>query len=239
MSKHSFENRTFLIVDDENISRVSLLRMLKKMGDPYTHSATNGLEAMPILESHIIDCAILDFNMPALHGLQLLQKIRTGEATEHRIMPVIMLTAHGDAELVHIAMQLDVNAFLLKPATVDTLGDKIAQVLQMGDPLKADWIKEIEDYQAVNADFPIEELLKFQTGSVSHEEEIDTGMPDHSKMVDINDLTPGVTFALPCIDNKGHTFVRAGQVCTKVMILRMQGLVELGVIDPQVCVYDK
>lgn len=71
MSAHSFPNQTFLIVDDHNFSRITVLRLLKNLGDPQTLSATNGIEALALLEqrSNQIHAMILDFNMPVMHGL--------------------------------------------------------------------------------------------------------------------------------------------------------------------------
>ncbi len=239
MNKFSFDNRSFLIVDDENISRVSILRMLKKMGDPQTYSATNGVEALPILNQTYVDCAILDFNMPLMHGLQLLYKIRTGEATEKRLTPVVMLTAHGDAQLVKIAMNLDVNAFLLKPATVDSLGAKIQHVLPFNDPLNAKWLKPVEEYKAMDyAEQPIEVMLK--TNFVLKKEMKDSLSSEHSddsmKQMKVNDLVEHSILAKPCTGPNDNILFNTGTVLTQQLIHRMQELTEMGVIEPEIWV---
>src|SRR5262249_2017601 len=70
------------------------------------------------------------FMMPNVNGLQLLKAIRTGRARCRRDLPVAMLTAVSDQDLVGAALALDVNAFLLKPASVQALSQRIARMLE-------------------------------------------------------------------------------------------------------------
>lgn len=160
MKPRDFQNLCLLIADDHNFSRVTLLRLLKKLGDPQTLSATNGVEAVSILDAppERIDCVILDFDMPVMHGLQVLKHIRAGHANVRRDLPVIMLTAHADRDLVDLAIHLDVNAFLLKPVTIDSLRERLTATLS-ADRKNGASVKSAEEYGSLDMDSRIAGLL--------------------------------------------------------------------------------
>jgi two-component system, sensor histidine kinase and response regulator len=84
----------FLVVDDiaamRNIT-ASLLRGLK-MGQVFL--ASNGKEALQMLERQRIDMILSDWKMPVMSGLELLKEIRQNGSTAQ--MPFIMITAEAD-----------------------------------------------------------------------------------------------------------------------------------------------
>ena len=118
-----------LIVDDmENMCR-SIRGMLKVLnyGSAYQF-ATNGLEAWAFLQKNPTDLAIVDWNMPGMTGIELLERIR--EDKNIRDMPVVMVTAEANREIVAESAESDIDAYLLKPLTVKSLGDKISVVIE-------------------------------------------------------------------------------------------------------------
>ncbi len=122
-------NMTVLICDDmENMCK-SIRAMLKilKYG-PRFKFAHNGRDAWNLLKSAHIDLAIIDWNMPIMTGIELLELIR--ESKEHRDMPVVMITAENNSEIVAEAAESDIDSYILKPLTVKSLGDRIAAVIQ-------------------------------------------------------------------------------------------------------------
>ncbi len=119
-----------LIVDDmENMCR-SIRAMLKilKFGKSYT-IAHNGRQAWKLLtdtqESY--DFAFIDWNMPVMTGVELLGMIRKDKTL--RDMPIIMITAEANMEIVAEVAESAIDAYLLKPLTVKSLGDKIKAAL--------------------------------------------------------------------------------------------------------------
>lgn len=98
-----------LIADDESIIRMGLKSMLEGMGHEVTASV-NGRDALQMTRQHPFDLVILDIKMPYTDGLQAAQTIsRTCP------MPIIMLTAFGDQELIDKASDLQIQAYLIKP----------------------------------------------------------------------------------------------------------------------------
>jgi tetratricopeptide (TPR) repeat protein len=120
---------SILIVDDmENMCK-SIRAMLKVLnfGKKF-RVAYNGREALKTLREGGIDLAIIDWNMPVMTGVELLVEIR--EDKQLRDMPVVMITAEANRELVAEAAESDIDAYILKPLTVKSIGDKIINVIE-------------------------------------------------------------------------------------------------------------
>ncbi len=117
-----------LIVDDMENMVKSVRGMMKvmKFGKEFFY-ANNGKEAWKLLQKNPVDLAIVDWNMPIMTGVELLNFIR--EDRNLRNMPVIMVTAEANKEIVAEAGESDIDAYLLKPLTVKSLEDKILNVI--------------------------------------------------------------------------------------------------------------
>lgn len=184
MPPANFSPLSFLIVDDVRTTRISLLGMLKDMGDPVVFHAENGHEALSMLQEKAkeVDCIISDFNMPVIHGLKMAQLIRMGYSGIRRDIPIVMLTGYGDRNLLGLALALDVNAFLVKPAAKDVLNDRIATML---NTLKAEerWIKPEEAYKWIDVDTAVKPLLEKPSVDLDQidKQRIDKAISDQQK----------------------------------------------------------
>ncbi len=118
-----------LIVDDmESMCKAirSMLKILNVGGQ--IHYAYNGQEAWKLLKSDAqIDLAILDWNMPIMTGVELLGHIR--DDRKLRDMPVVMVTAEANQEIVAEAAESEIDAYILKPVTVKSLEERIKSVI--------------------------------------------------------------------------------------------------------------
>jgi len=118
-----------LIVDDmEAMCKAirSMLKILNVGGQIYY--AYNGQEAWKLLNSDAqIDMAILDWNMPIMTGVELLEHIR--DDRKLRDMPVVMVTAEANQEIVAEAAESEIDAYILKPVTVKSLEERIKAVI--------------------------------------------------------------------------------------------------------------
>ena len=100
------------------------------------------------------DCIICDFNMKPINGVQLLQAIRAGKRPElKREQSFILLTGHGDMDVVRAAKGLDVSAYVVKPVAADTFIKAVTRALE-----SAPTLKPIVEYERV----AIGELRRFQ-----------------------------------------------------------------------------
>lgn len=131
------DSMSVLIVDDMESMRKSIRGMLKMLHIGGTiRLAENGRDGWRLLNNVPIDLAIIDWNMPIMKGIELLEHIRASK--EHRDMPVIMITAEAEKEIVSEAAESDIDGYLLKPLTTQSLDERIRSVIhQANNPPKA------------------------------------------------------------------------------------------------------
>lgn len=122
------ENMSILIVDDVKSMRSIVRKMLKNLGmGKILHLAENGLEGLKILHSTRVDLAIVDWKMPIMDGPQLLEAIRKDK--QLRDIPVLMVTAESEKDIVLQAAEIEVEGYLLKPLSPAVLDEKIKTIL--------------------------------------------------------------------------------------------------------------
>ena len=99
-----------LIAEDETIIRLDLRDLLERSGFEICAEAKDGEEAVALARSEHPDLAILDVKMPRLDGIEAARRI-----LEERPLPIVMLTAYGQDELVARAVEAGVFGYLVKP----------------------------------------------------------------------------------------------------------------------------
>ena len=108
-----------VVADDEAIIRMGLRTMLAALGHEAL-LAPNGREALDLIRTQQPDLALLDIQMPLTDGLEAAKVI----ARKHP-MPVIILTAFSQAELLEKAVQLPIQGYLVKPVSEQDLAAAI------------------------------------------------------------------------------------------------------------------
>jgi AmiR/NasT family two-component response regulator len=99
-----------LIAEDETIIRLDLAEMLARAGYEVCGEARDGIEAVELARSAHPDVAVLDVKMPRLDGIEAARRI-----LDERPIPIVMLTAYGQEELVSRAVEAGVFGYLVKP----------------------------------------------------------------------------------------------------------------------------
>jgi two-component system chemotaxis response regulator CheY len=102
-----------LIVEDSIQYRMLLKRVLQKAFGWDIDEAANGFEALAKLATDKVDVVFLDYVMPLKDGKETLKEMRANPALAS--LPVIMVTAHSDGELVHELLSYNISAYLVKP----------------------------------------------------------------------------------------------------------------------------
>jgi two-component system nitrogen regulation response regulator NtrX len=105
---------TVLIVDDETSILKTLSGILSDEGFE-TITATNGYEALKILDAESPDLVLLDIWMPGMDGIDTLKEIRKN----HPTLQVIMITGHGTIETAVTATKIGAFDFIEKPLSID------------------------------------------------------------------------------------------------------------------------
>jgi CheY-like chemotaxis protein len=118
-----------LVADDQPPVRQMMRLMLTKFGMTTIALARDGSEAVAMLADAVPRVLISDVNMPTMNGLELVQRVRSGDTAAPRDLPILMLTGHGEELVVATALALDVDGFVLKPASPENLKPRIDRVI--------------------------------------------------------------------------------------------------------------
>jgi two-component system, response regulator PdtaR len=119
-----------LVAEDETIIRLDLRKLLEEAGHEVCAEARDGIEAVDLVREHDPDLAILDVKMPRLDGIEAAKRI-----LEERPIPIVMLTAYGQDELVARAVEAGVFGYLVKPFRETDLLPAIATARARHDEL--------------------------------------------------------------------------------------------------------
>ncbi len=116
--------RSIMIVDDQKGVRRLLEELFKREGwDVYP--ASDGVEAIAQLEQYLPDILLIDMKMPNMNGLEASQII----LQKHQQLPIIMMTAYGEMEIVKQALDAGVRRCITKPFDIITLRDIVLQIV--------------------------------------------------------------------------------------------------------------
>lgn len=132
-----------LIVDDFDLIRMMLKKTLKELGYTEMEEAVDGLDAYEKIvqakaEGRSYDLVFLDWNMPVMTGLELLQKCKKSE--DLKDIPFIMITAESEQKKIVSAIKLGVADYAIKPFSPAQLSKKIERVL---NSIKAGGVKSV------------------------------------------------------------------------------------------------
>ena len=117
-----------LVVDDEPM----MLKFVKRMLDPYCQlrTTTNGENAIKMIEMERPDVILLDYMMPGMDGVEVLKEIRQSKNESDYSPGIIFVTGVDNGEQIKTAMQLEPDAYLLKPVKAAELIPAIRRAIQ-------------------------------------------------------------------------------------------------------------
>lgn len=129
-----------MIVDDHDVARLGLSELLEGDGHSVVASVCDGRAAMAALESDAtIEVILLDVRMPREDGLDVLETIRSYNAT----IPIIMFSANDNPTYVARSAALGANEFLLKFDLPGSICDTIKTLTEGGSLTKHSRIEGI------------------------------------------------------------------------------------------------
>jgi len=118
--------KNILVVDDE-IGALTLIGIMLERGGFGVTKAKDAASALAVLDQNTPDLIILDVMMPNMDGIELCQVIRQREDT-HAI-PVLILSARGDADSIMRGMTAGANDYLPKPILHHDLVAKVRTII--------------------------------------------------------------------------------------------------------------
>ena len=121
-----------LVAEDETLIRLDLVGLLEAAGLEVCAEARDGEEAVELARATQPDVALLDVKMPRLDGIEAARRI-----LEERPIPIVMVTAYGERELVSRAVEAGVFGYLVKPFRENDLLPAIATATARHEELRA------------------------------------------------------------------------------------------------------
>ncbi|MCD4831753.1 MAG: response regulator [Anaerohalosphaeraceae bacterium] len=122
------ESSKILIVDD-NQQNLELLQAYLDDIDCETIPASNGIEALKIINKDKPDLVLLDVMMPKMSGFEVCRKIKNNAATAD--LPVIMVTALNELGDIERAVDSGTDDFLSKPINKWELVTRVKTMLKL------------------------------------------------------------------------------------------------------------
>ncbi len=99
-----------LIAEDETIIRLDVRTLLEKAGHEVVAEARDGEEAVALAAEYVPDLIVMDVRMPHLDGIEAARQI-----SDRKPVPIVMLTAYAEEDLVTRASEAGAFAYLVKP----------------------------------------------------------------------------------------------------------------------------
>lgn len=118
-----------LVVDDSETVRAVIAKAIEMSGTDVKSlfTASNGEEALGILDREWVDLVFADINMPVMGGVEMVKRMMAGEDT--RQIPVVIVSTEGSATRIKSLMDAGVKAFLRKPFTPEGLKSTIDGIM--------------------------------------------------------------------------------------------------------------
>jgi two-component system, chemotaxis family, chemotaxis protein CheY len=113
-----------LLVDDSLIIRKKIAAILEKLGHETVFDAKNGQEAIDAYNRYKPDLVTMDITMPDMDGIEAVKQI----IKDNHDAKIIMVTSHGQEDMVIKSIQAGAVGYMLKPITEEKLAQAIGEV---------------------------------------------------------------------------------------------------------------
>jgi two-component system chemotaxis response regulator CheY len=120
--------KKILIVDDSPTIRRMVTASLRSLKDTLFEEAADGLAAIENLSQKGTDLMILDLNMPGMHGMEVLQFVRSHD--RYRRIPIIVLTTKFDDDSRAAALTAGATEYMTKPFDPAALRERVSRLLE-------------------------------------------------------------------------------------------------------------
>ena len=117
-----------IVIVDDNLVNVRLTEALvEQMGNCKAQCFIDPVAALTWCESHPFDLLIVDYMMPALDGIELITRLRISPGRSQ--VPILMVTASNEREVLYRALEAGATDFLTKPIDTVEFGARVRNML--------------------------------------------------------------------------------------------------------------
>jgi len=115
-----------LVVDDSLIIRKKVTKLTTQLGHEVLYGAKNGQEAIEKYNELKPDLVTMDITMPDMDGIEAVKNIIKDDSEAK----IIMVTSHGQEDMVIKSIKAGAVGYMLKPVTADKLETAIGEVFE-------------------------------------------------------------------------------------------------------------
>jgi putative two-component system response regulator len=125
----SIERSHIAVIDDNQVNLALVRHLLAK--DPSLEVATflDPGEGLAHCLAHPVDLVLVDYMMPDLNGIELIERLRA-DAAKHEV-PILMITANDERDVRHAALEAGASDFLTKPIDNKELFVRVRNMLKL------------------------------------------------------------------------------------------------------------
>ncbi|MEJ2142668.1 MAG: EAL domain-containing protein [Gammaproteobacteria bacterium] len=127
-NEYANHKRLILIIDDDNITRLTLTKVLEKSGNYKVIDAENGAEGLELFKQYHPDMVLLDVVMPDMDGYKTCQEIR--KISDADATPILMLTGLNDVDSIEHAFNAGATDFITKPINWPLLSQRVRYAMR-------------------------------------------------------------------------------------------------------------
>ena len=117
-----------LIVEDDKELSLLFQKVLEKSGYQ-VKSASDGAQALEVLDKEYIDLIISDIMMPVMDGLEAARQIRAMDRPDAKLIPIVAMSANAFQDDVERSKQAGMNKHISKPLTGESVIREIKRML--------------------------------------------------------------------------------------------------------------
>ena len=144
-----------LMIDDHAIVRAGLRRLFAALGNPEISEAANGRDALVRYREFRPDVVILDFNLPGIGGLELLQRLLIDDPSAR----VLVFSMHAEAIYASRALHAGAKGYVSKNASPDELLVAVRRLAEGGRYIENEIAQELA-LQAAPEGHPLQQLTE-------------------------------------------------------------------------------
>lgn len=120
-----------LIVEDDEINQLLLMKLLLNHGGFNINIANNGLQALEMVEQHPYDLIFMDKEMPQMDGFKTTSMIRENSNETIKNIPIIGVSGHSVKHKKGICDAMGFNGYVTKPFVKEAIYEELYGVLQL------------------------------------------------------------------------------------------------------------
>ncbi len=143
-----------LLIADDEIKIREVIAEYGRINNYSVMEASDGLQAIEMVEKHDFDCVILDIMMPNLDGYTACKRIK-----EIKNVPIIILSARQQEDDKLYGFELGIDDYVTKPFSPRELMARIKVVIERSNKARKTQEKEIIKYEGITVNIPSHEVM--------------------------------------------------------------------------------